>query len=220
MALRKSKATRQPAWRPNFRNAETLPDIKIVRTDFIINLTAISVAVALLVMVIYREYHIAKVEEAVAITQQNIDLNIAADRRNVRLSNEFQKVERTISELPQFLNVPLSPDTLVRALASMQPPEMILVSLSFSPTVTRQGRKETVRYQIVLNGRVTDGTVDGQARAATDIITDYRNAFGNLDLLAPYFLSSELSGFSRNEAQGSFNFTIRVTLSMEANAKS
>jgi len=105
------------------------------------------------------------------------------------------------------------------ALASMQPPEMILVSLSFSPTVTRQGRKETVRYQIVLNGRVTDGEVNGQTRAATDIITDYRNAFRNLELLAPYFLDSELSGFSRNEAQGSFNFTVRVTLSMEAESK-
>lgn len=218
MARGKSKGPQQPAWRPNFRNAETLPDIKVVRTHFLINVAAVSLAAALLIFLAYREYLIADMAETVNATRANIAASASSDRRNVRASGEFQKLEREVSEVSKFLNVPVAPDELILVLASVQPPEMILDSLSFSPSVTRQGRRETIRYQIVLNGTVADAPGTG-ARPATDIITEYRNAFGQLDLLAPYFENSELSGFSRNELLGLFNFTIRVTLSMEPKAE-
>ena len=38
-----------PAWHPNFRNFEKLPDIKVVRTAFFVNGAALFLAVALLI---------------------------------------------------------------------------------------------------------------------------------------------------------------------------
>ncbi len=213
MARRKNRHVTQPAWRPNFRNPETLPDIKVVRTDFLVNVFTVSLAAALLLMVLHREMRITDYTSQLQVAQQNIDSSIGNDRRVVQANSEFQRVQRRVTELSTFLNVPVGPDDLLHAIASLQPPEVILESLSFSPNVTRQGRREIVRYRIVLNGRVTDGGAPD--RQATDIITQYRNAFSSLKVLAPYFENSELTGFSRNEQTGSFNFAITVTLSAE-----
>ena len=52
---KKDAVTAQPNWHPNFRIADSLPDLKVVRTDFFINAISLSlaaVAVFLLAMLI------------------------------------------------------------------------------------------------------------------------------------------------------------------------
>jgi len=44
-----------PAWHPNFRNFERLPDTKVVRTTFFVNATAIVVALVALIFTANRE---------------------------------------------------------------------------------------------------------------------------------------------------------------------
>lgn len=211
MSRKKPKQSLQAHWRPNFRNAETLPDIKVVRTGFLLNLVTISLACVLLGLLVYREYRISTISSAVSAMRANIASTSAADRANVRMSNEFEKVEKQVAEFIAFHNVPGGAADLVHAIAEMQPREVVLNSISFSPTVTRRGRREIVHYQLVLNGTVTDA----EDRLATDIITDYRNAYSEMELIRPYFESSELSGFSRDDVLGLFNFTIQVTLTLE-----
>lgn len=36
--MSKGRKVREPSWRPNFVNKSELPDIKVVRTDFIVNM--------------------------------------------------------------------------------------------------------------------------------------------------------------------------------------
>lgn len=211
MPRKRRKSPAQPHWRPNFRNPETLPDIKVVRTHFLLNAVTLSLAVLFLGLLAYREYRIASIAEAIEDLEENIADTRATDRANVRLSGTFGKARQAVAEFVDFHNVPAEAAELCHAIAGLQPPEVILDSISFTPGITRQGRRETVRYQLVLNGTVTDS----ESRSATDIITDYRNAYRELELIEPYFESSDLSGFSRNDPLGLFNFTVRVTLSLE-----
>ena len=46
-----SEAPQVPAWHPNFRNYQQLPDIKVVRTAFFVNGAAVFVALGLAVAV-------------------------------------------------------------------------------------------------------------------------------------------------------------------------
>lgn len=215
MARKHKKTAAANAWRPNFRNAEKLPDIKVVRTDFLLNLVTVSIAVILAGLVGFREYRIMSLSRANERLQENIAAGAEEDRVNVQRSSEFQRISQSSGEVAKFLNMPVEPDVLLYQIAGAQPEEVILDSINFTPTVERQGRREIVKFNLVLNGTVTDAP----ERSATEIITTYRNAFGNLEALKDYFQSSELSGFSRNEVLGNFTFTIRVVLTLEPKAE-
>jgi hypothetical protein len=51
-------AAAMPAWHPNFRNFERLPDTKVVRTAFFINGIAAVIAAIALLWVCYQEYQL------------------------------------------------------------------------------------------------------------------------------------------------------------------
>lgn len=209
MALRKSKKVEHPAWRPDFRNTDELPDIKVIRTDFLLNLAAVSIAIGLLGLVVFREYRAAGLRETLADLTTNIENNRTADRENVRMSREFGQIERRMNEVVRFHNVPVRPAPLLVDLAAMQPDEIILETINFSGGFAGSGKNRPVRYTMVLSGTVEHS----DENPASQVITDFRTALEELPSLQPYFLESEQPGFNRNASLGIFNFTLRVTLS-------
>jgi len=211
MALRRNKTTEHPSWRPDFRDAENLPDIKAIRTDFLLNLVAVSIAIGLFGLFAYREYRSIGLRDGIEGLKENIETNRALDRENVRMSNEFKTLQESMDEVIRFHNVPVLPHTLLVDLAAIQPDAVILRSVNCNGTVERQGKKAIVRYQLILTGTVEDR----ENLPASQVITDYRAALAQLPALAPYFLESEQPGFDRDPSLGLFNFTIRVTLSDE-----
>ncbi len=44
------------AWRPDFREVETLPDLKTVRTSFFLNISSLAVALAVILFSVHREW--------------------------------------------------------------------------------------------------------------------------------------------------------------------
>jgi len=52
MSARGKKKKDFPAWHPDFRVTDDLPDIKAVRTDFLINIGSVGLALALLVYIL------------------------------------------------------------------------------------------------------------------------------------------------------------------------
>lgn len=209
MALRKSKKAEHPAWRPDFRNPDELPDIKVIRTDFLLNLVAVSIAIGLLGLVVFREYRAAGLRETLEDLSTNIQNNREADRENVRMSRDFAEIERSMKELVRFHNVPVRPAPLLAELAEMQPDEIILETVNFSGGFEGTGKNRPVRYTLVLSGTVEHS----DENPASQVITDYRTALAELPSLKPYFIESEQPGFNRNASLGIFNFTLRVTLS-------
>lgn len=112
-------------WHPNFRNYERLPDIKVVRTSFFINATAIVVALSLAGWVGSRVYThstlVRQTEETVARIQEKS----RASNEAIKLYKDFQTEERRFKEIKGFVDSrhKLSPlllhlgETLPRAVA-------------------------------------------------------------------------------------------------------
>ena len=209
MALRRNKKTEHALWRPDFRDAETLPDIKVIRTDFLLNLVAISIAFAMLSFFAYREYRAFGLAKQVDGLTQNIAENQKQDELNVARSKEFAALQRSMVEVIRFDNVPVAPAPLLADLAEIQPESIILERVNFSGAIEKQGKKKSVQYTMVLGGTVEHT----EARPASVVITEYLEALEELPSIAPYFIESAQPGFDRNESLGLFLFTIRVTLS-------
>lgn len=61
--MKRHRKDSPPHWRPNFVNAAELPDIKVVRTNFIVNSIAVALALGMVFLIGKREYS-ARVLEA------------------------------------------------------------------------------------------------------------------------------------------------------------
>lgn len=92
-----------PAWHPNFRNYEKLPDIKVVRTAFFVNGAAVSVALALLIYFGMQEWQIHGLKVQVAEAQGQIDQNKPGSDKSVALFKKFQSEEARIIEVDNFV---------------------------------------------------------------------------------------------------------------------
>ncbi|MEY2881503.1 MAG: hypothetical protein RLZZ15_3883 [Verrucomicrobiota bacterium] len=92
-----------PAWHPNFRNAEKLPDIKPVRTAFFVNGAAGLVALVALTLVGIREYNLRSLNAQIA----EFDVQIGRTKRSSELAvasfKKFQAEEAKVLEVDAFV---------------------------------------------------------------------------------------------------------------------
>lgn len=98
-----SQARLISAWHPNFRNRERLPDTKVVRTFFFVNVTAITVVLGLILAFWYQEYRIREMNRQLTGWQAQIARNQKSATEAVALSKKFAGEEGKIRELDAFL---------------------------------------------------------------------------------------------------------------------
>jgi Tfp pilus assembly protein PilN len=118
-------------WHPNFRNYERLPDIKVVRTAFFVNLVAVVLALGSLSFVVWREYETATLRRQVAQVEERIPADKAKSTEAVALYKEFQKHSDRIEEIRQFKLRGFSVTPIMVHLASTMPSDVVLTSLDF-----------------------------------------------------------------------------------------
>jgi len=97
-----SQAPLVPAWHPNFRDLEKLPDTKVVRTLFFVNSVAIALAASLLLYFAYQEYRIISLQHQLTDLTNRITANRKASEQAVLLSKKFADEEKKIGELAEF----------------------------------------------------------------------------------------------------------------------
>lgn len=115
-----------PAWHPNFRNRERLPDTKVVRTQFFFNFAATAIAASLLLYFSYQEYRINNLSRQVADWQAQIDTNKKASDQAIALSRKFVDEERKIGDLNDFLKQRLVLSQFLLQIGSTLPPELAM----------------------------------------------------------------------------------------------
>jgi hypothetical protein len=121
-----SQAPLVPAWHPNLRNREKLPDTKVVRTLFFVNFVAIMIASSCLVFFCFQEYRIKNLSRLLADWQTQIETNQKSAAQAVMLSGKFANEERKIDELNEFLTQRLVLTELLLHLGSTLPAELAI----------------------------------------------------------------------------------------------
>ena len=99
MAKSKSKITAQAQWHADFRVIDTLPDTKLIRTDFMLTFAAVSMAVGLLFLFVFREYNSFTLGREIANLNSDIEQNTADNQNYLRLDGRFNSLSKKINEL-------------------------------------------------------------------------------------------------------------------------
>jgi len=200
MSPRKNRRKNFPAWHPDFRIGENLPDIKAVRTGFLINLAFIGLAFALLVWLAYREAAIHSHQTNIETLRDEERSMEAESKKVTALNTQFMKRKQIHDDLVKFYDAPFDVSALFADIARIRPGEIAFEEMSYRED--ERAEKDAVRRSYRLSLR-------GQTRSLR-IIEELKSALVSL----PSFdgVEPEISEGAnpRNAALGTFGFSIEV----------
>jgi hypothetical protein len=170
-----------PAWHPNFRNFERLPDTKVVRTAFFINVFAITITVILSFYVARKEWDLHAIRAQSAEKQQQIDRDKPASDQAVALYKKFQAEEGKITEVNAFVTSKAKVSELLIHLGTTLPKNVAID-----------------RFDLRDNGLVLAATVRGAPDQASGLATAYIDQLRADTALATLFDDVTPTSSSRN----------------------
>lgn len=144
----------QPYWRPDFRIPASLPDIKVVRTDFIINFIVITILVIVAAFVLQREYRAFAMRGTIDDLERRIRIADSDDSLYLKQNGRFLDASRNVIELESFYFAPFLPHHFMAELIELRPKDLIFKSLEYSESVKKEGTKSAMEYSVLISGEV------------------------------------------------------------------
>lgn len=123
-----------PAWHPNLRIVEQLPDTKVVRTAFFINGIAAVVAVILALALGRQEWALHGVMKEISEWQNTIDQDKKQSRDFVSLYGDFKAEEAKTTEVSDYVSSKAVISDIILRLAVMTPKKIAFDALDFKDT--------------------------------------------------------------------------------------
>jgi len=178
-----------PAWHPNFRNFERLPDTKAVRTSFFVNGVAVVIAVSLLLVFAYQEYALYVLDRQVAEWQTRIDRDTRGSAVAIAEYKKFQEEEKKIVEVDAFLATKIVASALFLDLGRSLPNRIALQNIIY--------RHDGVNLR---------GVVRGAGDRASGEVAAYVQKLKNEPAFGPVFESISQSTLTRESQTGRLTF--------------
>lgn len=118
-------------WRPDFRDRESLPDIKTVRTTFFLSAIAVTIAVMSVMHVGFYEYTIYSLGKKIEEGKAEIAARQGLHAKAIGMNNLFLEQERRIEEINTFEERQLAASDLILDSGKSLMPGMSLLSVEY-----------------------------------------------------------------------------------------
>jgi hypothetical protein len=187
----KARAPLVPAWHPNFRNFQRLPDTKPVRTVFFINGLAVVVALVVLLFVAYQEYALFTVNRQIAELEAQIERDQKLSRQAVTLFKQFEEEEKKILDLETFLRRPVAMSDLMLDIGRTLPNRIALRSVAYRDT-----------------GVIIRGMVRGAGDRASGEVSTYVEQLRRDRVFAALFGNISQTSLARDPQSGRMTFEL------------
>jgi hypothetical protein len=174
-----------PAWHPNLRIAENLPDTKVVRTAFFVNGAAMLIAIALALYLGIQEWKLHEVNKQIADWQRQIDRDKKQSAEAVKTYQDFKLEEAKTAEVVDFVASKPVISAIILRLGVMTPKKIALDSLDFKD-----------------GGVQIRATVKGAPDRASGDASAYEKQLRTDKVLGPMFSDVNLLTMRKNTANG------------------
>ena len=191
----KTAASSMPAWHPNFRKPELLPDIKVVRTSFFLNGIAILLVLGLAAYLTKSEIGLHNLKEQTAYWDHQIQNEKSGSDKAVIQFKKFQEEEKKLLELRDFQSTKIVGSELLIQLGESLPPRIKLTGIEY------RADKITLR-----------GAISGTPDEASGDASAYLNVLGQYPAFAGKFDNISLTGINRNPITSGITFEILLKL--------
>jgi hypothetical protein len=180
-----ASASTVPAWHPNLRIVEQLPDTKVVRTAFFVNGAAALLAIVLALYLGHQEWKLHGVNREISDWQSQIDTHKKESQDKVALYADFKLEEAKTNEVAAFVTSKPIVSEVVMRLGSITPKKIALDGLNFQDT-----------------GLSIKATVKGAPDRASGDASAYEKQLRSDSVLGPMFADVNLLTMRRNPISG------------------
>jgi hypothetical protein len=208
MAIGKKKPEVVPFWHPNFRVVDALPDIKQVRTGFIVNFITVTLAVLALGWTVVTEVEIHKVNTDLDHFNTNIAALTPTTTKDLASSARFVSTSKPLQFAAKFFSEKLSPLDVYSSLMDARPSDILFDSLEIDSVVLDLGgTKKAYTQRIIIDGTLSSNNL----LSLDEFVTKAQNspAFKSRITGDPKDRKIETHG---DQAAGIFTFTVTITL--------
>lgn len=198
-------------WHPDFRNVAALPDVKVVRTGFLVNFIALIVPIGLLCYLAYNELGASDYRSRLEGLQKTIEAEAGNDNSNRKSSGTFTTESKKVDDLEKFYGEAEHPIDVLVALSESRPDYIAFKNYDCSWQSIKLGGKKTelvrrYRYQAILRGS------DAGALAFID---DYIELLHEVPLFKDRIHSCDYTEPRRNVGLDLFEFEVTLVLRNE-----
>jgi hypothetical protein len=200
MKRNKSSKAAVANWHPNFRVVDKLPDVKVIRTAFLVNAIAVTLMLVVGYAFFWRERELAEVRAAIgAPTKGGLQKDIADGQPKlaaaVKLQTEFAATEKKVREVEAFVSTPLLCSEFLAQVSRTFPRLTVLTGIEY--------RGDLVKLQ---------GTLVGASERASVLAKAYAEQLARDPVLAPRVSAARLAKLEREQTTGRLAFEIELTL--------
>jgi hypothetical protein len=174
-----------PAWHPNLRIVENLPDTKVVRTAFFVNGAAMLLAISLTLYLGVQEWKLHEVNKQIDEWQRQIDRDTKQSDGAKALYADFQSEEGKTQEVVDFVASKPKLSSIILRLGLITPKKIAFDGLDFRD-----------------NGFNIRATIKGAPDPATSDASAYLKQLRVDKVLGPMFHEVDLLTLVKNQASG------------------
>lgn len=218
-SFRKKKPEVPLQWHPNFRVLDALPDIKPVRTHFLVNyVIAAPLAIVAFAWLTMTEVDIFQVKNEAARYQDKMgdvgdrNSNASLNKKYLDLSKQFFTQSKRLQDLTSFYGLNISPLKVLQAIIAARPDNVLLDSVQIQPadvSVTVGTSVKRVKSQKI----IVAGTMTGEADQLKELDTMVDKLADSSALKARFSGAPEDRTIeTQRTGPGTFVFTISLNL--------
>jgi hypothetical protein len=189
-----SAASASPAWHPNLRIAEQLPDTKVVRTAFFINGIGAFLAIVLALFLGHEEWTLHGVRKEISEWQRTIDQDKKESQGFVSLYGQFKAEEAKANEVVDFVASKPALSEIILRLGSITPKKIAFDALDFKDS-----------------GITIKATVKGAPDPGAGIASAYEKQLRSDKVLGPMFADVNLLAMVKNPVTNRLTIQIFCT---------
>jgi hypothetical protein len=190
-----------PAWHPDFRNYQRLPDTKVVRTSFLVNGIMLLVAGVAFIAMAYRVYEWRELSSQVTQWEQQIDRDKTPSAQAVVLYKKFQAEAANVAAVNTFLNSrPIVSELLLQIAKTL--PDYVAID----------------RFDLGATHLNVRGTVRGAPDQASGRASSYLQILKSNPFLQERFSEINLLNLNRDPKSG--GLTLELSLKLKEPKKS
>lgn len=193
MKLPRKKGSTDEAlnWRPDFRDLAALPDLKVVRTSFVLNFLCITIATVVLGWTVFREYQALSLGMEITAAREAMADKSVRNTDLLKVNKEFSEAHRRFTEAEKFNDVRFAASELLVALSRSLPGTMDFTNVVFDG-----------------NNLILRGTIRGASETASTRVSSYLDVLRQDAFVGGLFPDVSLTSLLRNPSTQGLSFEI------------
>lgn len=214
------KEKKPKPWHPDFRDENSLPDVKVVRTEFMINLVSVMVAIALLIYYFIQFSLAGDIQKHIDYLSKDIENHKTQNVEFVKKSSRFVRESKLLKTFRDFFEPSINPLDFLIVLAENKHPDLLFEELNFTekniPSPKKRGNAKGGEMDRVYLIDI-DGSIEGGYEGALETMNTYLGQLSALPKIKEKLKDIEMISLMRDPDLGLFNYSIRLTLNPTKN---